>query len=77
MQSQISKLNIQPSSESLDKINGYFNNQLQELLNMLESVNKQFPKREEALKQESILVEADKILNEMNVNLIVIYVKKN
>ena len=66
MQSQISKLNIQPSSESLDKINGYFNNQLQELLNMLESVKQQFPKREEALKQESILVEADKKLNEMN-----------
>jgi hypothetical protein len=64
MQSQISKLNIQPTADSLEKIEGYFNNQLQDLLNMLESVKKQFPKREADLKQESILVEADKKLNE-------------
>ena len=64
MQSQISKLNIQPTGDSLEKIDVYFNNQLKDLLNMLESVKKQFPKREEDLKQESILVEADKKLNE-------------
>jgi hypothetical protein len=64
MQSQISKLNIQPTADSLEKIDGYFNNQLKDLLNMLESVKKQFPKREEDLKQESLLVEAEKKLNE-------------
>jgi hypothetical protein len=64
MQSQISKLNIQPTADSLEKIDVYFNNQLQDLLNMLESVKKQFPKREEDLKQESLLVEAEKKLNE-------------
>ena len=64
MQSQISKLNIQPTADSLEKIDVYFNNQLKDLLNMLESVKKQFPKREEDLKQESVLVEAEKKLNE-------------
>lgn len=66
MQSQISKLNNAPTAESLKNMDLYFNNQLKDLLDMLESAKKEFPKREQDLKQEAILFESDKKLNEMD-----------
>jgi hypothetical protein len=66
MQAQISKLNNAPTAESLKNMELYFNNQLKDLLDMLESAKKEFPKREQELKQETILFESEKKLNEMD-----------
>jgi hypothetical protein len=57
LQSQISTLNQQPTERTLNEIDNYFNNQLKDLSTMLESIKKQFPKREEDLKQEALLTE--------------------
>jgi hypothetical protein len=55
IQSQIYALNIQPTRNSLSEMDIYFKSQLTDLSNMLESLKKQFPKREEDLKQETLL----------------------
>jgi hypothetical protein len=60
MQAQISKLNNAPTTDSLKNMELYFNNQLKDLLDMLESVKKKFPKREENLKQQAVLFESKK-----------------
>lgn len=65
IQTHISNLQIAPSADSLEKIETYFNDQLQHLLNMLKLINKQFPKREQKLEEETILFESEKKITEM------------
>ena len=65
IQSQISTLNRQPTKNTLNEMDSYFKSQLTDLLNMLDSLKTQFPKREEDLKQATLLtntqIELDKI----------------
>jgi hypothetical protein len=65
MYSHISKLYLTPRPETLDKIEQYFDDQLQELLNMLGQVNKMFPKREKKIKEGEILLQYEKQLDKI------------
>ena len=68
IQAHISKLQVSPTADSLERIQTYFNNQLQDLLNMLEQIKKQFPKREQQLQESTILLEVEKELDKMEDN---------
>lgn len=69
MYTHLSNLQISPGPKTLEEIEQYFNDQLQYLLDMMEQLNKTFPLREQQIQKNKEILEANNMLNSLDLQL--------